>query len=137
MSSKSESDTTRAVEFAIRTAMQSNRPEFDSVRAQFNAGDTILFTTDSLPLTELPEKIDSTPLKVLGHFELCAADTMTNSSNYYLYIRAFEKNDSGYYVSIQSLNCRKASNGEALGVYVARRKTKGGKVLSAKVGDGQ
>ena len=125
-SSNNQSDTTKAVEVAVRTALQSSREDFDSVRAQFQARDTIYMTTDSLPLTELPEKIDSTPLRVLDHTALCANDTLPESSRDYIYIRAFQKNDTGYYVSVQSLNCQRATNGEALGVFIAKRKTKGG-----------
>lgn len=129
--SSSDNDTTIAVEYAVRTALQSNRPEFDSIRAKIKARDTIFLTTDSLPLADLPEKIDSTTLKIMGHRELCA-DTQSTQSREYLYIRAFEKNDTGYYVSVQSLNCKIASNGEALGVFIAKRKTKGGKVVKDK-----
>ena len=120
-----ESDTTKAIEVAVRTAMQSNRTDFDSLRKQYQAGDTILLTTDSLPLADLPDRVDSIPLKIINHEQLCAADTIADQSEDYLYIRAFAKNDTGYYVSVQRLNCQRASNGEAMGVFIAKRKTKG------------
>lgn len=120
----SGNDTTKAVEFAVRTALQSRRPDFDSIRAKFHAGDTIRFTTDSLPLADLPKTIDSIPLKIIDHNELCSTDTLSNQSDDYLYIRAFAKNDTGYYVSVQSLNCQRASNGEALGVFITKKKTR-------------
>ena len=121
-----KSDTTIVIELALRTAFyHQNLPEMDPLFYPSQFKDSMLFTSDSLALVNLPSKIDSVFFKILTQSQICsiirADSNMTKVPNY-LYIRVFEKSDTGYYINIQSRSCLPFGGGGVIGIYIAKEK---------------
>jgi hypothetical protein len=123
---QSKNDTAKVLELAIRTAFYHEQlPEISPLKKEFHFNDSILFTTGSLPLTALPSSIDSINFKILSRNQICSiikADSNISEPPNYLYINTFEKSDTGYYVSIQSLSCLPYGGGGSIGIYISKDK---------------
>ena len=121
-----KSDTTKVLELAIRTAFyHQNLPGMDPLFYPYHFKDSILFSTDSLSLTTLPISLDSINFKILTSKQICTmikADSSISELPNYLYLRAFEKSDTGYYVSVQSLSCLPYGGGGSIGIYISKDK---------------
>jgi hypothetical protein len=104
-----KNDTTKVLELAIRTAFYHEQlPAISPLKKEFHFKDSILFTTNLLPLSALPLSIDTISFKILSRNQICSlirADSNISELSNYLYVSAFEKSDTGYYVNIQSLSC--------------------------------
>ncbi|MEO6719613.1 MAG: hypothetical protein ABIN67_04565 [Ferruginibacter sp.] len=120
------SDTTLVLDLALRTAfIHDNLPSIDALRKQYHFGDSILFSSDTLPLSILPRASDTINFKILSHKEivlLMQTESNLNKIPNYLNIGAFEKSDTGYYVSVQSLNCLDFGGGGQIGLYIVKAK---------------
>jgi hypothetical protein len=76
-----------------------------------------------LPLSILPKTIDSIKFKVVTSkqiFLLAQIENDLNKLPNYLNIGAFEKNDSGYYVRVESLSCIHFGEGGTIGMDIAK-----------------
>ena len=122
---KIKSDTAAVLELAIRTAFyHENLPSIDPLKKRYHFGDSILFSSGTLPLSILPKTIDSLNFKILSQkeiFLLVVTESNLSKIPNYLNIGAFEKSDSGYYVSVQSLNCLNFGGGGKIGIYITKQ----------------
>ena len=123
---ENQSDTSKVIELAIRTAFyHQNLPGISSLKKNYHFKDSILFTSDSLSLFFLPQSVDSINFKILPKRQICSLFTTEGDLNKvpnYLYIDTFEKSDTGYYVSLESLNCFPFSGGGKIGIYITKEK---------------
>ncbi len=92
---------------------------------KYKFGDSMLLTSNALPLSILPSIVGYQKFKILPQSEICAL--IKNDSNLsqvpnYLLLNRFEKNDTGYYVLLQSLSCRDFEGGGSLGLYLKKEK---------------
>lgn len=95
-------------------------PSASGLKGVTNFGDTVLLTSQVLPLNVLPQQVGDEKLKVMPQKELCAAMKPYQDlepSPKYLNISQFEKNDSGYYIQLESISCGEYASGGALGIY--------------------
>ena len=119
-----KSDTTSVLELAIRAAFyHQNLPSIDPLKKRYHFGDSILFTSDALPLSILPKTIDSIKFKILTRneiFLLIQTESDLHKIPNYLNIGAFEKSDTGYYVSVASLSLGFGGGGQ-IGIYIAKQ----------------
>lgn len=127
-SSPAIGDTTRVLVLAIRTAFyHGNLPEIYTLYSSRQFNDSIWFTSDSLPLSILPKKVDSINFKILKKDQIRKmltvgnTDTTTQKTNFLL-ISAFEKNDTGYYVIVESRSCLKFGGGGSFGLEIKKEK---------------
>ena len=68
-----KNDTTKVIELALRTAFyHQNLPEIDLLFYPSHFKDSILFTSDSLALVNLPSKVDSVFFKILTQNQICS-----------------------------------------------------------------
>ena len=118
--SKTESpanDTTRVIALAIKASLDRHRlPEDGQLKSKYYFKDSILFTTDSLPIEYLPKSVDSVKFKILRKDEICrliSADSLSDNKPNYLAITTFKKIDSGYQVCVASLSCIPYAGGGA------------------------
>ena len=118
-----DSDTAKVLKLAIRTAFyHDNLPDISALKRKYRFNDSILFTTESLPLSILPGSVDTLRFKIFSRnqiFSLIKNDSIENLPHY-LYLRSFEKNDTAYYVSLQNLSCLPFGGGGAIGIYIAK-----------------
>lgn len=127
---KLQNDTVQVLELAIRTAFyHESLPEIDAVKKIYYFGDSILLTSDILPLSVLPKTVDSLKFKILGRKQICLfMQTESDLSKIpnFINIVAFEKTDSSYYVSIENLNCLGLgglfTGGGVIGMYIVKQK---------------
>ena len=123
---QSKGDTTKVLELAIKTAFYNqNLPGMGPLFYSYHFKDSILFTTDSFSLTILPLSLDSFNFKVLPRKQICTmikADSNISKLPNYLYLGAFEKSDTGYYVSVQSRSCLPFGGGGSIGLYISKEK---------------
>ena len=121
-----QSDTTLVLDLALKTAFyHDNLPSIDPLKKQYHFGDSILFSSDTLPLSILPRASDTINFKILSRKEialLMQTESDLNKIPNYLNIGAFEKSDTGYYVKIQSLNCLDFGGGGQIGIYIVKTK---------------
>jgi hypothetical protein len=119
-----KSDTAKVLELAIRTAFyHQNLPDLASLKKPYHFKDSILFTSDSLALSNLPQTIDSIKFKILPKnqiFSLIQTESDLNKLPNYLYVGAFERNDTGFYVNLKSLGCLPFSGGGSIGIYIKK-----------------
>jgi hypothetical protein len=95
------------------------------LKKKYHFEDSILLTSDSLPLFFLPKSVDSIKFKILSKKRICSLFAIENDLSKvpnYLYINTFEKNDTGYYVSLESLICFPFSGGGKIGIYITKVK---------------
>jgi len=120
-----KSDTSVVIELAIHTAFDRNKlPSIDPLKKAYHNGDSILFTSDTRLLTLLPRTVDTLKFKVLTRqhiMELVSTENDLKKVPNYLNIRTFEKNASGYYLSLQSLSAIGFGAGGQIGIYIEKR----------------
>ncbi len=119
-----KSDTTLVLNLALRTAFyHDNLPSIDPLKKPYHFGDSILFSSTTLPLSILPRMSDTINFKILSRKEiilLMQTESDLNKIPNYLNIGAFEKSDTSYYVSVQSLNCINFGGGGQIGIYIVK-----------------
>ncbi|RYE38100.1 MAG: hypothetical protein EOP48_27620 [Sphingobacteriales bacterium] len=115
------SDTTKVLNQAILAGVDSlDMPSASGLKWRSRFGDTILLTSQILPFNVLPLQVGGEKFKVMPQKELCAAMKQYEDlepTPKYLNISQFERNDSGYYVQLQSISCGEFASGGALGIY--------------------
>jgi hypothetical protein len=107
-STASAADTTRVIELALKTVMTESFPEIEGIRRQSVFRDSVFLTTSLMPLSMLPSDIDSFHFKPLADSLICSAirqDTGSAELPNYLALQAFEKTDSGYFLTFESIDC--------------------------------
>ena len=121
--SEIKNDTTLVLDLALRTAFfHDNLPNIQPLK---KPGDSILFSSDILPLSVLPRASDTRNFKILSRKEimlLMQIESDLNKIPNYLNISAFEKSETGYYVSVQSLHCLNFGGGGQIGLYIVKTK---------------
>jgi len=104
----SSADTTQVIELALKTVLVESFPEMDGIRRKSKFNDSIFLTTNLVPLASLPASIDSFRFKILSDTIICSvirSDTVTAELPNYLRLQTFEKNDTGYFVQFESVDC--------------------------------
>ncbi len=123
---RGKNDTVKIIELAIRTAFDhENLPGISPLKYNYRFNDSILFTSDVLLLSYLPQTVDSISFKILSKNQISAmliADSNELNLPNYLSIADFEKNDTGYYVNIKSLSCFPFGEGGSCGIYITDNK---------------
>jgi hypothetical protein len=121
---REENDTISVMKLALKTAFEGKRlPGIDPLKKGYYHRDSVLFTSDILPLELLPNTIDTLKFKVLTQQQIIeSVKTESDLSKLpnYLNVRAFEKKDSGYYVSLQSLSNLNFGGGGQIGIYIEK-----------------
>jgi hypothetical protein len=121
---EAKNDTTEVLKVAIAKAFyQENLPGISPLMKKYRFSDSLLFSSDSLSLDLLPINLDSINFKILKREQICSMIKKESDSievPNYLYIRRFEKNDTGDYVQIQSLSCLDFGGGGSIGVIVKK-----------------
>ena len=123
---KQENDTSIILKTVIIDGISDRyMPSADPLTYKYKFGDSILFTSNVLPLDILPSSIAHQKFKILPQFEIYALikkdSTLTRAPNYLL-LTQFEKSDTGYYVQLQNLSCRDFGGGGSLGLYLKKKK---------------
>jgi hypothetical protein len=124
--SQIKSDTTLVLDLALRTAFyHENLPSISPLKKHYHYGDSILFSSDTLSLTALPQSCDTINFKILSRKEIISLthteNDLTKLPNY-LNIGAFEKSDTGYYVRVESLTTLNWGGGGIIGIYIKKEK---------------
>ncbi len=121
-----KNDTTKVLELALKTAFyHGNLPSISPLKYPYRFKDSILFTTNSLPLLALPLNIDTLKFKILSKNQILSiliADNNMDKLPNYLSVARFERSDTGYYVQIQSLSSVQYGGGGDIGIYIAKVK---------------
>lgn len=100
-------------------------PSIDPLKYSYRFKDSILFTSDTLSLSVLPQNIDSINFKIISHSQICfliRADSNMERVPNFLTISSFEKSDTGYYVQIASKSCLPFGGGGIMGIYISKEK---------------
>ena len=123
-SNQIKSDTTLVLDLALRAAFyHENLPGISPLKKHYHYGDSILFSSDTLPLTVLPQSSDTINFKILSRKEIISLtqteNDLTKLPNY-LNIGAFEKSDTGYYVRVESLSTLDFGGGGKIGIYIKK-----------------
>ena len=101
-------DTTRVIALALKTVMSERFPVMDGIKRKSAYNDSIFLTTKLFSLSNLPANVDSFHFKVIPDSMICSAirsDTNTAELPNYLRLKTFEKNDTGYLVQFESVDC--------------------------------
>src|SRR4030095_5316987 len=101
-------DTTRVITLALKTVMSDRFPVMDGIKRKSTYNDSIFLTTKLFSLSNLPANVDSFHFKVIPDSMICSAirsDTTTAELPNYLRLKTFEKNDTGYLVQFESVDC--------------------------------
>lgn len=123
--SQSVNDTTKAIELAVKTALEEDFPEMEPVKKRSRFNDTIFLTTNLFPLSHLPQSIDSFRFKVLPDTLICSvikSDSLSGEWPNYLKLSSFEKRDTGYFVQLESLSCQRGGEGGSVGIFIIKTK---------------
>jgi hypothetical protein len=122
----SKNDTTNVLELALKSAFyHQNLPGYSSLVRPYHFKDSILFSSNILPLSMLPANLDTIKFKVLPEKVIrlmIQKDSSTASPPNYLFVRSFEKSDTGYYVVIESLSCQQFGGGGTIGIDITKEK---------------
>jgi hypothetical protein len=123
---KQENDTSKILNTVIKDGISDRyMPSADPLTYKYKFGDSILLTSNVLPLDILPSSIGRQKFKILPRSEIYALikkdSTLTHVPNYLL-LTQFEKSDTGYYVQLQSLSCWDFGGGGSLGLYLKKEK---------------
>ena len=123
---KQENDTSILLKKVISEGVSNQyMPSADPLFYKYKFGDSILLTSNALPLNILPSNIGQQKFKILQRPDICALikkDTNLIEVPNYLLLNRFEKSDTGYYVQLQSLSCRAYGGGGSLGLYLKKEK---------------
>lgn len=99
-------------------------PDLSSVQVPYRFKDSVLFTSDVLPLSILPRQYNGMPFKILPQKQICSmlvSDSLLPEVPNFLGVKVFEKSDTGYYVHIQSRSCLPFGGGGTMGLYIGKR----------------
>lgn len=123
---KQENDTSKILKTVISEGISDRyMPDAGPLTYKYKFADSILLTSEVLSLDILPSNIGDQKFKILPKPEICALirkdSNLTRVPNYLL-LNRFEKNDTGYYVLLQSLSCRYYGGGGSLGLYLKKEK---------------
>ena len=124
--SQFKSDSTKVIEFAIRKAFETKLlPEIKALKEEYWFKDSILFTSDSIPLSLLPTSLDSLKFKIVSKKEILLLfknDSLGRKLPNYLIINSFEKTDSSYYIQISSWSIVPYGGGGMIGMDIISQK---------------
>jgi len=123
---KQENDTSKILKTVITDGVSDRyMPSTDPLTYKYKFGDSVLLTSNVLPLDILPSSIAHQKFKILPQSEIYALikkDSILTHVPNYLLLNQFEKSDTGYYVQLQSLSCRDFGGGGSLGLYLKKEK---------------
>jgi hypothetical protein len=121
-----QNDTIKILKIAlIKDISDEYMPSVSPLQTKYKFGDSILLTSRALPLKFFPTSIGKNQFKLMSENEICQTilkDTTLEEVPNYLNLTRFEKNDSGYYIQMQSLSCRPYGGGGSLGLYFKKIK---------------
>ena len=123
--SQSKNDTTKVIELAVRTVLEGDFPDVAAVKRKDKLNDSIFFTTNLLPLSTLPQSVDSFRFKILPDTLICTiikSDSASGELPNYLKLRSFEKSDTGYFVQLESLSCLPSGGGGSVSIHIVKTK---------------
>jgi hypothetical protein len=120
------SDTSKAIDQAILMGTDVRyMPSASGLKGVSHFRDTVLLTSRILPFSFLPRQVGGEQFKVMPQREICAALKLfehLEPSPKYLNVSQFEKNDSGYYIQLESISCGEFASGGVLGIYLKKVK---------------
>ena len=121
-----KNDTAMVLKLALKTAFyHQNLPGYSPLVRPYHFKDSILFSSNILPLTVLPTNLATINFKVLPEnvirLMIQKDSNLANPPNY-LFVRSFEKSDTGYYVNIESLSCQQFGGGGSIGINITKEK---------------
>jgi hypothetical protein len=115
-------DTSRILEIALLQGTSAQyMPAVSPLQIEYKFGDSILLTSNALPLNILPMNVGANHFKIMNQDEICfliKRDSALEEVPNYLIVSRFEKKDTGYYVQVQSLSGRPYEGGGSLGLYL-------------------
>jgi hypothetical protein len=114
------SDTAQILQIAVAEGISLRYMPHASSLYSTTSSDTVFITSNVLPLRLLPTESGSTHFLVLQKADICSQIGQRDISElprYFLEVRAFEKSDTGYYVSLRAIGCSMYSSGGSLGLY--------------------
>ena len=117
-------DTAQILQMAVAEGISSRYMPDASSLYSIPSNDTVYLTSNVLPLRLLPLKSGSTHFRVLQKDDVCSLigqDDVLERPRSFLEIRAVEKSDTGYYVSLRAIGCIRYSGGGGLGLYFKKR----------------
>ena len=116
-------DTATVLAIAIKSALEKNDLPGANELARALPKDSILFTTDILPLKQLPPYVDTFRFKVLSKNDICSqmSDSNVPPPRHYLYLKELRKNALGYDVYLESLTCGE-SDGGIIALFIHHKK---------------
>lgn len=121
-----KNDTAMVLELALKTAFyHQNLPSYSPLVRPYHFKDSILFSSNIVPLAMLPTNLDTINFKVLPENVIrlmIQKDSNISNPPNYLFIKTFEKSDIGYYVIIESLSCQQFGGGGSIGIDIAKEK---------------
>lgn len=119
-------DTVNILQTALSKAISGRyMPDASALRIKYKFGDSILLASEILPLNILPSKAGDRLFKIMPWEKICQIvkqDSAIEEVPNYLFVAAFQKNDSGYFVRLESLSCRKYGGGGILALYFRKLK---------------
>lgn len=99
-------------------------PGADAVKRPYIFYDSVLLTSNAIPLDKLPISVGIQKFKIMDERKLLDV-LRTDSNNWdqpnYLDISRIERNDSGYYIQVQNLSAFPFGGGGAMGLYFLKR----------------
>jgi hypothetical protein len=116
-----DNDTLKILRVALQHGISGEfMPSASPLKRHYRFGDSILLTSDILPLNILPSAIENQNFKIFPKQQICsmifADSNMTELPNY-LSVSRIEKSDTGYYIQVRSLSCLPYGGGGSLGLY--------------------
>ena len=121
---RSDNDTLKILRVALQQGISGEfMPSASPLKRQYRFKDSILLTSDILPLNILPSSIENHKFKVLPKQEICLmilADSNMAELPNYLLVSNIEKSDTGYYIQVRSLSCLPYGGGGSLGLYLKK-----------------
>lgn len=124
----SAADTTQVIELALKTVMVESFPEMDGVKRKSMFKDSIFLTTNLLPLSSLPPRVDSFRFKILPDTIICfviKSDSVSAELPNFLRLQSFVKTDTDYFVKFESVDCiPSASRDGSVSLHILKTKDK-------------
>jgi hypothetical protein len=123
---KPVSDTIKVLELAIRTAFyHDNLPDLSSLKQPYYFKDSILVTSKNLPISILPQTIDSFKFKILTKSKIDSLSKLKNNFGKlpnYLCVRSLERSDTSFYVILTSESMLPLSGGGSISITILKDK---------------
>lgn len=117
-------DTAQILQMAVAEGISDRYMPDASSLYSTPSDDTVFLTSSVLPLRLLPLRSGSTHFRVLQKDDICfqiGQVDFVERSRSFLEIRAIEKRDTGYYISLSAIGCSRYSGGGGLGLYFIKR----------------